>query len=354
MSIRTLTISVVLIFVFLLNETVGQNSSTEANEKDWEVFPILNYDTDVGFGYGAKAYLYNFFESGESFDLTLYNSTKGERWYRFVYSSLDMLRRQGKEYTSAFDLIIDYDKWINQVFYSEMIDEYYFYGLNFGKGEKKDEKYIKEPIEITAIFSRAFTNDFIAEMGVRFKGINCYNFETTAKVGHLSALFNFRIDTRTSFLNPEKGILLQISNEYARDIYGQHQSYYRVGLVFQSYLELLFPKLILAARVDLQATTDESYQNSLTLGGNNSIRGLPQDRYLSSSYTLLNTELRFPIFWRLSGIAGIDIGNSTSTPNWIINQVVGLRLNMNNFIVRADFGIGKETTGFYFNFGQLF
>ena len=128
----------------------------------------------------------------------------------------------------------------------------------------------------------------------------------------------------------------------------------KIGLIFQSYFRLLFPKLTLANRINLQATSDESYQNALTLGGNNSIRGLPQDRYLSQTYTLVNTELRFPIFWRISGITGIDIGNSTSTPNWIINPVIGLRLNMDNFIVRADIGFGKESTGFYFNFGQLF
>ncbi len=50
-------------------------------------FPIVTYDSDIGFGYGAKLFLLNQLKAGESFDLTLFNSSKGERWYRFVFSS---------------------------------------------------------------------------------------------------------------------------------------------------------------------------------------------------------------------------------------------------------------------------
>jgi hypothetical protein len=75
---------------------------------------------------------------------------------------------------------------------------------------------------------------------------------------------------------------------------------------------------------------------------------------LANSFILLNQELRFPIFWRFNGIVGVDIGNGKTTPGWIVNPVLGLRFNMNNFIVRADLGFGKESIGFYFNFGHLF
>jgi hypothetical protein len=34
--------------------------------------------------------------------------------------------------------------------------------------------------------------------------------------------------------------------------------------------------------------------------------------------------------------------------------VAGLRFYMNTFVVRCDVGFGKETTGLYFNFGQVF
>jgi len=40
--------------------------------------------------------------------------------------------------------------------------------------------------------------------------------------------------------------------------------------------------------------------------------------------------------------------------DWIINQVLGLRFYMDDFIVRLDVGFGSETTGIYFNFGHIF
>ena len=355
MNTKFLTILFLLTFFFLVNWSTGQDTSTSINHKDWEAFPIINYDTDVGFGYGAKAFFYNFLETEESFDLTIYNSTKGERWYRIVYSIPDIQRRQGKKYDAAFDLIIDYDKWINYLHYydskSSSVDR-----------DKGFEEYVREPLEITGLFSRAFTTDIIAELGLRFKSISCFNFdeegllkyEKPSTVQHLSLLINLRYDTRTNFINPKKGLLLEISNELAKDILGQEQSFFKFGLTFQFYRQIYTPNLVFASRVIVQSITNVTYQNLLQIGGNATVRGLPQDRYLSQSLIILNEEIRFPIIWRFSGIIGLDLANSEPTPYWIINPVLGLRFNMDNFIVRADLGFGENETGFYFNFGHLF
>src|SRR5512135_1045836 len=86
-------------------------------ESELEFLPILSYDTDVGFGYGVKAFAVGELGSDESFDLTLFHSTKGERWYRFVVSLPDFERRQGTVYPVACDLVVDYDKWIAASFF---------------------------------------------------------------------------------------------------------------------------------------------------------------------------------------------------------------------------------------------
>jgi hypothetical protein len=74
----------------------------------------------------------------------------------------------------------------------------------------------------------------------------------------------------------------------------------------------------------------------------------------------VNSELRFPIFWRFGGILGFDAARvfpslgKVALRDWAYNSVVGLRFYMDTFVVRAEVGFGKETTGFYLNFGQLF
>ena len=106
--IRNILIIVSIAGLFRQINLAAQTDSSLKNN-EWEAFPIINYDSDAGFGYGGKGFLYNFLNGKESFDLTLYNSTRGERWYRFVFSITDIQRRQGKKYPIAFDLTADYD-----------------------------------------------------------------------------------------------------------------------------------------------------------------------------------------------------------------------------------------------------
>ncbi|MBW6514240.1 MAG: endonuclease/exonuclease/phosphatase family protein [Candidatus Syntrophosphaera sp.] len=63
--------------------------------------PIAMYDTDTGFGYGAKGYLFNLFKANESYDLILFHSTEGERWYKFEFSLPDEELRQRRKYPLA-------------------------------------------------------------------------------------------------------------------------------------------------------------------------------------------------------------------------------------------------------------
>jgi len=100
-----LFLNALIIFIPLLSPALNAQDSSLSNY-EIELFPILNYDSDAGFGYGGKGFLYNFLCGKESFDLTLYNSTKGERWYRFIFSFPDIQRRQGTKYPIAFDLTI--------------------------------------------------------------------------------------------------------------------------------------------------------------------------------------------------------------------------------------------------------
>ena len=90
------------------------------------------------------------------------------------------------------------------------------------------------------------------------------------------------------------------------------------------------------------------------------VRGLPQDRYLDRARALMNVEARLPIYRRLGAIAALDAGSvwpslaDASLRGWQTSPAVGLRYYLDTFVVRLDVGLGKETTGVYFNFGQVF
>ena len=359
-----------ILLLILFPKTIKAQQDS-VSDSDFELFPIVNYDSDAGFGYGAKAFLFNQMGLKESYDLILYNSTKGERWYRFVFSIMDIQKRQGQKYPLALDLIVDYDKWINYRYYGVE----YFYERD---SLLEYETYTREPFEISTVISSAFTKTFVVNVGLKYRTISSYNFDTNGElqkfdgsfnnrfINTLSLLVNLRWDSRNNFINPTNGMVFQIDAEYSPVLSFTNENYFKLGLTFQNYLTLFEPQIVFASRLVVQIIYPDNVpiQLQLPIGGNNTLRGLPQDRYLSASTLIFNNELRFPIWWRLSGIAGLDVGATGSTTDyefwaqqlsgWIVNPVLGLRFCMDNFIVRFDVGFGSETTGIYFNFGHIF
>lgn len=333
-------------------------------QSEFEGLPIASYDTDAGFGYGAKAFFLNQLENNESFDLVLFNSTKGERWYRFVFSMPDFELRQGTVYPFAVDVTIDYDKWISNS----------FFGVGNRSAYSAREVYTREPLEITAALSRGFTEHSILQAGLRYKTVRNSHIPANSKlidpssplnssratVGSLFFVYSY--DARDSYINPSRGYVLQGEVEYAPKSFFSNVSLQRVGSTIQYYSTLFYPKTIFAFRTQWQTLGNENIpvQMLLPIGGNRTLRGSPQDRFLDKTSAIVNGEIRFPILWRFGGVLGIDAGKVWNAPSkidftrWAANPVAGIRFNMETFIVRLDIGLGHETTGFYLNFGHLF
>ena len=322
------------------------------------------YDTDVGFGYGAKGFFLNHFGLNESFDILLFNSTKGERYYRLVVSLPDFERRQRKVYPLAVDLVIEYDKWIKNN----------FFGVGNTSSFSDREYYTREPLDISLALSRGFTSSLVGQVGWRYKTVRNFNFSeesrlrnlppalNASRVSYASVFFTLRYDTRDSYINPSHGSVLQGEAEVVPHSGLENVTFTRLSAWAQHYTELFIPKTVLALRLGMQGLTggDLPVQVLLPIGGSTTLRGSPQDRYLDKVSAVANAEVRFPIIWRFGGVAGFDFGKvwgelkDFDLRRWAVNPVAGLRFYMNTFVVRCDVGFGKETTGLYFNFGQVF
>lgn len=334
------------------------------SDSEIEPLPLAAYDSDLGFGYGVKVFFLNQLKMSESFDLTAFNTTKGERWYRFAYSMPDLEKRQGKIYPLAVDLVADYDKYIKNNYFRRTT----------GTDGKIYETYTKEPLEFSLTLSRGFRTDLVGQAGLRFRKIWSYNFENGGEIHLLpdnenntsitfhSLFLNLRYDTRNSFRNPDRGVVLQGEGEFAPSSAAANISFSRYAGLFQFYTIAFYPKTVFALRFMMQSLSGGTIplQVLLSLGGNNTLRGFQQDRYLGRAAILTNAELRCPVYKRLTGILGADAGRAFSEfrlmgiSDWKISPVAGLRLNMDNFIVRLDAGFAPDNMGLYFNFGHLF
>lgn len=335
-----------------------------ASESTTEPLPIASYDTDTGIGYGAKAFLLNQLGLNESFDCVFFNSTEGERWYRLVFSLPDFELRQGKVFPLAFDLLVDYDKWIKNS----------FFGIGNDSRFAEREYYTREPLEISFAVSRGFSALFVGQGGIRFKSVRNFNFTDTSRLVHLapstsaltatyqSLFISARYDSRNSYVNPTLGSVVRCDVERTFNTFPGNFQFTRLSLSLQNYSIVFYPTTVLALRWVAQGIIGGGLpvQVISSVGGNNTLRGSPQDRFLDKISAVANAELRFPLYWRIGGVGGLDAGKVWNTlakadiVRWATNPSAGLRLHMETFVVRLDVGFGKETTGVYFNFGQIF
>ena len=357
----------------IANTSLENVSACQENEgintkRSLSAFPILMYDTDIGVGYGGRAKFVNYLSRKESFDFTVFNSSKGERWYVFTFSIPDIEIRQGKRYSLSFDLKAEYDKYL----------KYYFYGT--GPDSKKDDEteFTYEKKELQLKFGRGFTPYFVMEAHYILRNIKYFKVEEDKffsemleEVGmQFSPFISIvaRYDTSDSQIHPKRGFRLIFQNDVASSFLGNKNArFYRFTLDLRKYILLFGNKDVLAFRTLVQKISGKSEKIPLfdysILGGGSEItamRGYRLNRFQDKGKFLVNAEYRFPLWRKLGGNIFIDGG--LVWPSWSeirLNKAVvdigwGLRYYLQNFVVRFDMGFSNEGMGIYFNFGHVF
>lgn len=342
----------------------GATAQEAASGGTFEAFPILAYDTNTGFGAGVKLFALNFLGARESFDVVLFASTLGERWGRAAFSLPDLELRQGTEYPVAIDVVAEYDRLVATNFFG------------VGNDSRFDDReiYSRRISEVSVAASRGFTQHIVGQAGVRYRSSRNFNFEDgsalavlppTSNAGTastLSAFGSLRYDTRNSFIRPSRGLVLQAEFEIAPRFSFASASFRRASFWAHHYRGLGVHDAVFAARLGGHSVggSDLPIQTLIPLGSSWTLRGFLFDRYLDRVALLANAEIRFGLFWRVSAVLGVDAGkvwheiSAIDLQRWAYNGVVGLRFNMDTFVVRADVGLSGESTGVYLNFGHIF
>ena len=327
------------------------------------------FDTDIGFGYGGRVKFIDYLGKKESFDLILFNSTKGEHWYVFTFSIPDLEIRQGHRYGLSFDLKAEYDKYLS----------YSFYGIGPAAPEADRTIFSYETINVPLTFGRGLTPHLVVEAAYAFRWVRYTGLpEGGAFVGEIAALaaqgrmfvpflsFAVRYDTSDSQIHPTRGVRLILQDDVAGRLLGSPEAAFnRVTVDLRKYQRVFGPKDVFAVRALVQyvAGRDIPLFDNASLGGGNvmtAMRGYPLNRFLDKGKFLVNAEYRFPIFWRLGGnvfcdtgtvwpsLRGIDLGRLA------FDAGVGLRFYMPGFVARVDVAWSEEGMGLYFNFGHVF
>jgi outer membrane protein assembly factor BamA len=327
------------------------------------------YDTDIGFGYGGKVKFVDYFGKRESLDLTLFNSTKGERWYVFAFSIPDLEIRQGRRYGLSFDFKAEYDKFLS----------YSFYGLGPATPEGDRTVFPYETINTPLTFGRGLTPHLVVEASYTLRWIRyaaplpggAYFDEISALAAQGRRFIPFlslavRYDTSDSQIHPTRGVRFIVQDDAAGRLTGSGQaSFNRVTVDLRKYQTLFGPKDVLAVRALMQYVAGASvpFFDNASLGGGavmNAMRGYGLNRFLDKGKFLVNAEYRFPILWRFGGNVFCDTGTvwpslkAIDLGHLAFDAGVGLRFYMPDFVARVDVAWSGEGMGLYFNFGHIF
>ena len=177
----------------------------------------------------------------------------------------------------------------------------------------------------------------------------------------VGAVFNY--DNRDNIFFPRKGAFIELVGFSNGQYVGSDFNFTKLYLDASTYHA--FKEQVLAVNLYTEFTSGDVPFNQLSLlGGPKRMRGHFEGRFRDKQFISLQTEYRFPLFWKwLRGVVFAGVGEVAPTisdfelANFKYHYGAGLRVLVNaeeQVYLRIDAGFGKETSGFYITIGEAF
>jgi outer membrane protein assembly factor BamA len=177
----------------------------------------------------------------------------------------------------------------------------------------------------------------------------------------------FLIDHRDNVVNATQGTYLETSIYSFTSLLGGDFNYKNFNLVYSQYfpiLKSLKSVHILAVNMVATINTGDPPFTSLAAAGNDDIlRGYARYRYRDKHFIAGQIEYRFPIWWRIGGVAFTGVGDVFNNPEQVEWSTLkysyggGLRFMLSRrerLNLRLDYGLGRNSSSFYISVTEAF
>lgn len=171
-------------------------------------------------------------------------------------------------------------------------------------------------------------------------------------------------DNRSNAFSPQKGFFAQVYFNHFDTYLGSDYVYSNIVVDARKYFPIKQKVLALQAYYSGNYGDAIPLRSLASLGGSNRMRGYYEGRFRDKQLITLQSELRFPVYKRLSAVAfGAvgDVGNRLSdfSPfDCKYSYGTGIRFAVNKterLNIRVDYGFGtKGNSGLYFQLGEAF
>lgn len=178
--------------------------------------------------------------------------------------------------------------------------------------------------------------------------------------------FSLGYDSRDITVNAYKGFYGNITGTFFGGYLGSDNNYNVYEVDLRSYHQVERPGNIIALKLYGRfANGDVPYDELTRLGGGDALRGYVKGQYRDKAGVYFISEWRHMFLNREQEVGkhGIAVwlgsGSMASSidqiKDWIPNLGVGYRLEVQpRMNLRIDFGLGKDSSGLYFNFSEAF
>ncbi|MDK9755003.1 BamA/TamA family outer membrane protein [Vibrio sp. D173a] len=326
---------------------------------DWGLLPGPFVNPEQGFGIGVAAvglYTPYDWQKGDPYStvtVTSYGSTSGSYGLGLnnrTYLKGDKVRLLG-------------EAWISHT-------PGYYWGIGSQAAENDSNKvqYEGQRLQLSPKVAVEIAPNTYAKLGWQWQSFNKVDgvdgdilpSEVTNATSS-GVLLGMEYDTRDFEPNPMQGQFLDIEWIANRDSLGSDEDYDNLVANYRLYQQWS-DTTIVAMEVSSQSIFgDAPWFDYAQLGDDQRMRGYYQGRYRDKHQLSTQVEIRHTITGRHGVVGWLGAGNIAPTyhdlfeSSWLPTVGVGYRFAFKARInVRVDLGVGKDSTGFYFQINEAF
>ncbi|EGQ8678350.1 BamA/TamA family outer membrane protein [Vibrio parahaemolyticus] len=343
----------------ILTKLGSSETVDESKLIDWGVLPGPFVNPEQGFGIGIAAvglYTPYDWQKGEPYStvtVTSYGSTSGSYGLGLnnrTYLKNDKVRLLG-------------EAWISHT-------PGYYWGIGSQAAENENNKvqYEGQRLQLSPKIAVEVAPNTYAKLGWQWQSFSKVDGvegdilpSEVADATSSGVLVGMEYDTRDFEPNPMRGQFLDVEWIANRDSLGSDEDYDNLVANYRVYQQWSDTTIIAMEVYSQSIFGDAPWFDYAQLGDDQRMRGYYQGQYRDKHLLSTQVEIRHTIAGRHGVVGWLGAGNIAPTyhelfeNSWLPTVGVGYRFAFKARInVRVDLGVGKDSTGFYFQINEAF
>lgn len=343
----------------ILTKLGSSETVDESKLIDWGVLPGPFVNPEQGFGIGVAAvglYTPYDWQKGEPYStvtVTSYGSTSGSYGLGLnnrTYLKNDKVRLLG-------------EAWISHT-------PGYYWGIGSQAAENENNKvqYEGQRLQLSPKIAVEVAPNTYAKLGWQWQSFSKVDGvegdilpSEVADASSSGVLVGMEYDTRDFEPNPMRGQFLDVEWIANRDSLGSDEDYDNLVANYRVYQQWSDTTIIAMEVYSQSIFGDAPWFDYAQLGDDQRMRGYYQGQYRDKHQLSTQVEIRHTIAGRHGVVGWLGAGNIAPTyhelfeNSWLPTVGVGYRFAFKARInVRVDLGVGKDSTGFYFQINEAF